>query len=107
VFPILIEKAGNPNKKRDFFGWLHSVEVAKWRIPVDREGFLAFGVSAHKVLFNDFTVKVALQRLFKRICGMNLIWRRSFKNPVTVRAFEANFGCRHNAPSTITMPLPS
>jgi len=30
---------------------------------------------------------------------MNFIWRRSFKNPMTIRAFEGKFGCGHNTPS--------
>lgn len=74
---------------------LDSVEIVKWRIPVDLECFLAFGVSANKILFDNFTVKTASQRLFKGIRGMNLIWRRSFKNPVTIRAFEGKFSFSH------------
>jgi len=39
--------------------WLHSVEIVKWRIPIDRDGFFAFWVSANKILFDDFTIKTA------------------------------------------------
>jgi hypothetical protein len=88
------------------FDWLlHSVEIVKWRIPIDRECFLAFGISAYMILFNDFAIKTAFQRLFKGICGMNFIWRRSFKNPMTIGAFEGKFGYSHNTPSTIIMVI--
>jgi len=49
---------------------------------------------------DDFTVKTASQRLFKGICGMNLIWRRSFKNPVTIRTFEGKFSFSHKCTLT-------
>jgi len=51
-------------------------------------------------LFDDFTIKTAFQRLFKGICGMNFIWRRSFKNPMTVWALEGKFGYSHNTSPT-------
>ena len=31
---------------------------------------------------------------------MNFIWRRSFKNPMTIWTFEGKFGYSHNEPST-------
>ncbi len=87
--------AGKPNKKGSFVGCLNSVEVVKWRVPIDRECFLAFGISANQILFEGFAMKTAFQRFFKGICGVNLIWRRSFKNPVTVWAFEGKFSFSH------------
>jgi hypothetical protein len=69
-------------------GYSNSVEVIKWRIPIDRDGFSALWISANKILFDGFTIITAFQRLFKGICGMNIIWGRSFKNPVTIGAFE-------------------
>jgi hypothetical protein len=79
-------------------GGLYSVEVVQWSIPIDRDGFFAFRISANTISFDNFAVKTASQRLLKRICGMHLIWRCSFKNPVTIGAFEGKFGCRHNTP---------
>ena len=52
----MLNHAGNPIKK-GFFGWLYSVEIAEWRVPVNREGLLAFWVSTNDILFNNFTVK--------------------------------------------------
>jgi hypothetical protein len=51
-------------------------------------------------LLDDFTVKTALQRLLKRKRGMNLIWRVSFKNPVTIGALEDKLRLDHDTPST-------
>ena len=48
---------GSGLKKGD--GCLDSVEVGEWRVPVNRECFSAFGVSANKILFDDVTVKTA------------------------------------------------
>jgi hypothetical protein len=75
---------------------LNSVEVTERRIPIDRDGFSATWISTNKILFDDFTIKTVSQRLFKGICGMNLIRRKSFKNPITIWAFEGKFRFRHN-----------
>jgi len=53
--------------------------------------FFAFWIFTNEVLFNDFAVKAASQRLFKGICEMKIVWRRSFKNPVAIGAFEGKF----------------
>jgi hypothetical protein len=79
---------------------LNPVEVVQRRIPINRKVFLTFRISANMILLDDFTVKTAFQRLFKRKRGMNLIWRVSFKNPMTIWAFEGKLGLNHNTPST-------
>jgi hypothetical protein len=90
-----VETAAKLSKRKE----LDSVEVVKWRVPIDGYGFFAFWVSANKILFDCFTIKTASQRFFKGISGMNFIWRRSCKNPVTIWTFEGEFGCSHDAPS--------
>jgi hypothetical protein len=100
LFFSALRKRLRSSRLKKVQGCLDSVEVVEGRVPVNRECFLAFGVSANKVLFNDITVKTASQRLFKGIRGVNFIWGRSFKNPVTVRAFEGQFSFSHK--STLT-----
>jgi hypothetical protein len=87
-------------KKKRRIGGLYSVEVVQRRIPINRKSFLAFRISANMILLNDFTVKAAFQRLFKRKRGMNLIWRVSFKNPMAIRTFEGKLRLNHDTPST-------
>ncbi len=84
---------------------LDSVEVIKRRVPIDRDGVFAFWISANKILFDDFTMEAAFQRFFKGIRGTNFIWRRSFKSPTAIGAFEGKFGCSHNTPSTTIMRI--
>jgi hypothetical protein len=45
-------------------------------------------------------MKTSSYRLFKGICRMNFIWRRCFKNPMAIWAFEGKFSCSHNIPSS-------
>jgi len=80
-------------KKR--IGSLYSVEVVQRRIPINRNVFFAFGVSANNFLLEYFTIKTAFQRFFKGICGMNIIRRVSFKSPLAIGAFKYEFRYSH------------
>jgi hypothetical protein len=52
-------------KEQCLIGYLNSVEVVKWRIPIDRKGFFASWISANKILLDDFTVKTPFKGFSK------------------------------------------